>query len=161
VRALSSLAVVGAVAACAPATPSPSAPVVSAHTTVLVEGPPVHESLQAVDAYQPPPPLPDPPSPPSVVPTYPGGIPASAVRYRVKRCYTSSLATNPDLAGKVKIELVLGRDGAVRRARDVGSTLPDPTVIACILSTLARIQFEPFASGDEAVVVLPFTFVPR
>jgi hypothetical protein len=94
-----------------------------------------------------------------------GSLPPDVIRKVVQRsmgrirfCYEQGLATNPSLAGKVKIHFVIASDGTVATATDSDSTLGDPAVTACITRTFLSMVF-PAPSGGIVTAVYPLTFV--
>lgn len=60
---------------------------------------------------------------------------------RFRHCYEQGLRTDPTLAGKVALELVIAKDGSVAQVRDGGSGLRDKGVVACMLKHLHALTF--------------------
>lgn len=80
---------------------------------------------------------------------------------KFKRCYEDALRTTPDLAGTVRVKFVIGVDGHVSSALDSGaSTLPDPTVIACVAREFATAVFPNPEGGGVVTVEYPIIFSP-
>jgi hypothetical protein len=77
----------------------------------------------------------------------------------VLRCYEDGLRHNPRLGGRVVISWTIIRDGAVRNARIVSSTLPDRWVASCVLGAVADSVF-PHAGMFATEVSYPFVFTP-
>ncbi|HEX7602845.1 MAG TPA: AgmX/PglI C-terminal domain-containing protein, partial [Polyangiaceae bacterium] len=78
-----------------------------------------------------------------------------------KRCFEVALRTAPGLRGTVRVKFVIGLDGHVSSAADSGaSTLPDPTVVACVAHAFESIEF-PSPEGGVVTVVYPIIFSPR
>jgi hypothetical protein len=74
-------------------------------------------------------------------------------------CYDAGLARNASLQGRVSVSFVIDRQGHVADARDAGSTLQDPDVIACIVKGFADLSF-PKPDGGVVTVVYPISFAP-
>jgi hypothetical protein len=64
--------------------------------------------------------------------------------YKLRDCYSKALAKNKQLAGSVAFRLVIGREGRVVLARELGSDLPDGKAVACMLEAM-----------DDAYVTYP------
>jgi len=76
-------------------------------------------------------------------------------------CYKDGLRTNPNLAGRVAVAFVIGRDGDVSIARDTaGSDLPDGSVRACVVKGFYNLSFPAPESGVVSVTY-PLTFTPE
>jgi TonB family protein len=70
----------------------------------------------------------------------------------VKYCYERKLRENPNLRGKVVVQITVAPDGSVSDAAVVSSTLDDPDVEQCILSRIRQWKdFEPIGSGEGTV----------
>lgn len=82
---------------------------------------------------------------------------ASFARFRI--CYEDGLRRDPNLRGQVKVKFVIDRGGLVTAADDVGSTMPDASVIRCVLHGFRELGF-PKPSGGVVTVVYPINFVP-
>ncbi len=78
---------------------------------------------------------------------------------RFRACYEPALAVDPKLAGRVAVRFVIGRDGGVTGTADDGSSLPNPVVVACVLSGFRTLQF-PAPEGGIVTVVYPIMFSP-
>lgn len=78
---------------------------------------------------------------------------------RLRFCYENALVHTPDLAGRVSVRFVIGRDGAVSQVTDGGSSMPDPAVVACVLRTFYGISF-PQPEGGVVTVTYPIQFSP-
>lgn len=79
---------------------------------------------------------------------------------KIRTCYINGLAGDPKLAGRVRVELVIGVEGTVTSAVDKGSDLPDKDVIGCIIGVLRHTQF-PKPTGGSVKAVFPITFTPE
>lgn len=70
-------------------------------------------------------------------------------RFRV--CYEVGLRSNPRLMGTVATRFVIGRDGAVTGVQDAGSTVPDASVVACVVRSFSNLSFPAPESGIVTV----------
>ena len=70
-----------------------------------------------------------------------------------------NLAQSPTLAGTVTTRFVIGHDGAVSSAANGGSTLPDPAVVSCVVTTFYGLAF-PHPEGGIVTVTYPIAFSP-
>lgn len=73
-------------------------------------------------------------------------------------CYDAELRAKRKAEGKMLLRFVVGSDGAVKDAGPEGETAMGPELVACIVSTIKGVKFEPRTTGD-ATVMLPLTFV--
>ena len=96
--------------------------------------------------------------------TVSGSLPPDVIQRVVRRhmaeiryCYEQGLASNPSLAGSVKIHFVIAADGNVATATDTDSTLAAPTVTSCIVRAFQRMVF-PAPSGGIVTATYPLTF---
>ncbi len=78
---------------------------------------------------------------------------------RFRLCYENGLRQNPNLTGRVSVQFVIGRDGAVSSATSQGSDLPDTSVIACVVRAFATLSF-PEPEGGTVAVTYPILFAP-
>ena len=78
---------------------------------------------------------------------------------RFRSCYERGLASNPALEGRVAVKFVIDRSGAVSTAADDGSTLPDPSVVQCIVRQYRSMSFPP-PEGGAVTVRYPLDFRP-
>ena len=78
---------------------------------------------------------------------------------RFRSCYERGLASNPALEGRVAVKFVIDRSGAVSTAADDGSTLPDPSVVQCIVRQYSSMSF-PAPEGGTVTVRYPLDFRP-
>lgn len=96
-----------------------------------------------------------------------GPLPASVVSSIVRtkqaayrKCYEKGLEKTPTLSGKVATRIIIGPTGAVAAATDAGSTLPDKTVIACILQEMRTLVF-PKPENGMVIINYPLVFERR
>ncbi len=122
--------------------PFPIAHAASASATgsQSVAAPPVTPSSPITSASPPAPTAPPTEDPP--------GLPRADIQrvFRANfsafgRCYEAGLAEDETLAGKVVPRFVIRRDGSVSHVEDDGSTLPNASVVRCILEEVAKLQF--------------------
>jgi len=73
-------------------------------------------------------------------------------------CYERRLNQQKDLAGKIKLQFVIGSDGTVVVARVVESTMGDSAVESCLTTRMQRTQFPRPKDGGTVVVRYPFLF---
>ena len=79
---------------------------------------------------------------------------------RFRLCYENGLRTNPNLAGRVTAKLEIDGSGAVTRATDGGSTLPDKGVVDCILRGMKSLSFPEPDGKSKVTVVYPIDLAP-
>jgi hypothetical protein len=89
---------------------------------------------------------------------------ASAVVARmtagVRACYNRGLASNPDLAGRVELNLQIGPGGEVQSVGASASGNLSGDVVDCIKSRARALRFNPPEAG-QAVVSTSYTFVKQ
>jgi tetratricopeptide (TPR) repeat protein len=83
---------------------------------------------------------------------------ARANRAAIRACYEDQLAVHPELAGRVKVEVVVGASGAVLDADVAGSTLDNDAAESCILAQVRSWTFPAPAGTGASVVAMPFNF---
>jgi TonB family protein len=70
----------------------------------------------------------------------------------VKYCYERKLRENPNLRGKIVVQIIVAPDGSVSDASVVSSTIGDPDVEQCILSRVRQWKdFEPINPNEGTV----------
>jgi len=79
---------------------------------------------------------------------------------RFRACYEEGLRRNSNLAGRVSVRFVIGRDGYVSTANNAGSDLPDAQVIACMARAFQGLSFPQPESGI-ITVTYPMVFSPE
>lgn len=122
-----------------------------------------------------------PPGPPSRVrvgqPGISGRLPPEVIQRIVRasfgdlrKCYEDGLRRNPNLAGRIAVRFVIGWDGSVTEASEVGpqggspsspasTPMPDRAVVSCVLHEFTKINF-PRPEGGIVTVVYPIQFSP-
>lgn len=79
---------------------------------------------------------------------------------RFRLCYQNALRNNPNLAGRVAVSFVIGRDGAVSMVQNGGSDLPDAGVVSCVVSAFYNLSF-PQPENGIVTVTYPILFSPE
>jgi hypothetical protein len=78
---------------------------------------------------------------------------------RFRLCYENGLRTSPNLAGRVSVAFVIGRDGAVSAVQNGGSDLPDAGVVSCVVRSFYGLSF-PAPEGGIVTVTYPILLSP-
>ncbi|MBN2497580.1 MAG: TonB family protein [Deltaproteobacteria bacterium] len=76
----------------------------------------------------------------------------------IKSLYERQLKSNPMLAGKVVLRLVIGPDGRVVKAEVQSSTLGEEEFEQALLNIASRWRFPALPGGGQVVVSYPFIF---
>jgi hypothetical protein len=79
---------------------------------------------------------------------------------RFRLCYENGLRSDPALAGRVTVQFIIGSAGDVVSAADGGSTLGDPSVVACIVRGFGNLSFPSPDAGRRVLVSFPIDFAP-
>jgi hypothetical protein len=79
---------------------------------------------------------------------------------QIRYCYQRELNKTPQLAGKVVIKFVIGKDGSVASAVVKSSTLRSAIVEECVVGRFLRMQFPSSPGGGIVIVSYPFQFSP-
>jgi hypothetical protein len=79
---------------------------------------------------------------------------------RFRFCYENALAANPTLAGQIIVRMMIGHDGDVVAATDVGPGFPDASVVQCVLTVFRRMRL-PTVEEPPPFVTYPIQFSPR
>jgi len=74
--------------------------------------------------------------------------------HELQGCFERQLIVNPNLAGKVTFEWVIGTSGAVTVVKIKASTLSSNEATSCMQSAIHRWQF-PAPSGGQVTVIYP------
>jgi hypothetical protein len=72
-------------------------------------------------------------------------------------CYDEELRAKRKTEGKMMLRFVVQSDGTVKEAGPEGETAMGPELVACIVSAIKAVKFDPRTTGD-ATVMLPLTF---
>lgn len=75
----------------------------------------------------------------------------------IRFCYERQVKTQPGLAGRVTVRLVISPSGAVSSANVVSSTIGSSAVEQCVERAVTRLQF-PQPEGGSVTVTYPLTF---
>jgi hypothetical protein len=79
---------------------------------------------------------------------------------RLRRCYFRGLERDNIMEGTVILHFQIGADGHPQNIDSEGSTLPDPSVLACVRKVTSAFSFKPRSEG-YGPVILPLRFRPR
>lgn len=79
---------------------------------------------------------------------------------QVRFCYEQELGKEPDLAGRVTLEIVIAKTGKVESVGLAGSTLGNSRVEACVTEAVKSWEFPAVRDGGVVVVTYPFVFEP-
>jgi hypothetical protein len=90
-----------------------------------------------------------------------GRIPPEIIRRTIRQnfgryraCYETGLRTNPNLAGRVAVRFVIGRDGSVAQSGNGGSDLPDTGVVNCIVGAFRGLSFP---QPEDGIVTVTYS----
>lgn len=78
---------------------------------------------------------------------------------RFRLCYETGLRADSSLRGRIEVKLAIGRDGAVTMASDGGSTMPNQSVVACVVRSFGMMSF-PQPEGGVELVKYSFDLAP-
>ncbi len=78
---------------------------------------------------------------------------------RFRLCYEKGLAANPNLQGRVSVRFVINRNGSVSNVANGGSSIPDASVVNCVVRAYYGLSF-PKPEGGIVTVVYPISFSP-
>ncbi len=77
----------------------------------------------------------------------------------LRACYEAQLRVEPELSGSITVEWTITTDGSVSDAKTVRNSLHNEIVTACVLQTIAKMQFARPRAG-VCFLQWPFTFLP-
>lgn len=83
-----------------------------------------------------------------------------AHRPQIQDCYQRQLKLDNTLRGSMQLQLRVTQSGAVD-AVQVGGSLRNREVFACVRNVATRMQFERVTGGNCAIVAVPFSFSAR
>ena len=90
-----------------------------------------------------------------------GRIPPEVIQRTIRQnfgkfrmCYENGLRGNPNLAGRVAVRFVIGRDGSVAQSGNGGSDLPDSGVVNCIVGAFRGLSFP---QPEEGIVTVTYS----
>jgi predicted small lipoprotein YifL len=81
----------------------------------------------------------------------------------IQRCYDDARAARPEAyreAGTLKVRLIVGADGAVKRAEVAATTLERPEVGACVVGLLRATRFPARPTGRDVRLGYTLGFEP-
>jgi hypothetical protein len=78
---------------------------------------------------------------------------------RFRLCYENGQRKAPKIEGRIVVEFVIDRSGAVSSTKDGGSTMTDTNVVACVFRAFENLSFPQPERGD-VTVVYPLIFAP-
>ena len=76
---------------------------------------------------------------------------------RMRACYTTALARNPGLSGRISTAFVIGRSGEVTSVRNASSEIADEKLVDCVTKAFAPLSFPP-PEGGNVHVEYPISF---
>jgi hypothetical protein len=76
---------------------------------------------------------------------------------RFQPCYDVGLRKDPALQGRVMARITIGNDGRVAASEDAGSSMPDESVVQCVLAGFKKLRF-PLPEESYVTVVYPMQF---
>lgn len=79
----------------------------------------------------------------------------------MRTCYQKAQERDRGIEGTVALRLVVGKEGRVVLARDLGSTLPDPAAIACVLDVMKDVYVATVGGTFFGVVETSVHFSPK
>jgi hypothetical protein len=159
-RALSLLvSVVGAVAACGGAPPSPAAAGTTAAplsgSAATPETAPVYCDLVCERALVAPRPNDDPDY--HAMATENANQVLTSIHPRMLACYTKRIAVNPAAHGFITIDIVVGPDGHVITVETTGGAILGPATMSCMTHEIERAVFAPPHGGGTLRIHVPFS----
>jgi TonB family protein len=77
---------------------------------------------------------------------------------QLRYCYQRSLATNPNVQGKVAVKFIIGGNGEVRASQVQSSTVNTPELEQCVTSALRAWTFPAPEGGGVVIGSLPIVF---
>jgi TonB family protein len=75
----------------------------------------------------------------------------------LKYCFQKAQMRNPNLQGKIVVEIVVDPEGKVSNVSVRESTIDDQEMVGCVLRMIRRWQFP--APGGEVTIVFPLVFI--
>jgi TonB family protein len=75
----------------------------------------------------------------------------------LKYCFQKAQMRNPNLQGKIVVEIVIDADGKVTNVSVKDSTIDDQEMVGCVLRMIRRWQFP--ATGGEVTITFPLVFI--
>ena len=78
---------------------------------------------------------------------------------RVHLCYDAALRGNPTLGGTLAVRFVIAVNGVVSGVTAGDRTIPDATMVSCVLQPFMQLRF-PESMGSDTSVTYSLRFVP-
>lgn len=78
----------------------------------------------------------------------------------IRYCYNQGLSEDPELAGRVVVQMTIGSDGKVAEATVASTDIEETEVPQCIAEAAARWRFPKPPGAKNAVVTYPFVLEP-
>lgn len=78
---------------------------------------------------------------------------------RVHACYDAALQANPAIAGTLVVRMVIEVDGVVSSVSVGDRTIPEPTMVSCVLQSFRALQFGP-SMGSSTTAIYTMRFLP-
>ena len=75
----------------------------------------------------------------------------------LKYCFQKAQMRNPNLQGKIVVEIVIDGEGKVSSVSVKESTIDDQEMVSCVLRMIKRWQFP--ATGSEITITFPLVFI--
>jgi outer membrane biosynthesis protein TonB len=82
-------------------------------------------------------------------------------RERLGACYRASQERDRDSGGRVRVKIVVARDGRVKSIVPTCVTMLDAELVRCVVAAFAAIKFPKPITDADATVVAPITMLPR
>ncbi len=80
---------------------------------------------------------------------------------KMRHCYQTGLENNPNLQGRITIQIVIDKGGRTVAVKSASADLPDKTVIGCVVKTLRQLRFPKSDTGQISRVSIPLLFMPQ
>jgi hypothetical protein len=86
-----------------------------------------------------------------------------AHRDEARACYDAALGAHPGIKGDLVIQWTIDPKGAVTQISEdlERSEITEPSVVACVVGVIRKIQFAASPGGYETKAFYPFKFTPR
>lgn len=78
---------------------------------------------------------------------------------RIHHCYDAALRGNATLGGTLAVRFVIESNGVVSSATAGDRTVPDPTMVSCVMQTFMALRF-PESMGSSTTATYTLRFVP-
>jgi hypothetical protein len=87
----------------------------------------------------------------------------AAHRDEARACYDAALPSHPGVQGDLVIQFTIDPKGVVTQVSQDSerSQITEPTIVACVVGVIKKIQFASSPGGYETKAFFPFNFQPR